>query len=163
MQEVDDFYSFWFSFKSWREFEHDTDEFDLDQAEFREEKRWMQRQIEKQKKELKNKENRRVAKLVERAYKTDPRVIAAKAAEKARKEREKLEKAEAKKRREEEALAKLKAEEEAAAIAEEKAAQQKQNAKKVREKEKNMLRNARRKLRAVCAKSLTGSRVSVIS
>ena len=150
MSEVDEFYDFWFSFKSWREFEHDTDEFDLDQAEMREEKRWMQRQIEKQKKELKNKENRRVAKLVERAYKTDPRVITAKAVEKARKEQERRDKAEARKRREEEALAKIRAVEEAAAIAEEKAAQEKQNAKKAREKEKNALRNARRKLRKMC-------------
>ncbi len=37
-EEVDKFYDFWFSFKSWREFPH-PDEEDVEQAECREEKR----------------------------------------------------------------------------------------------------------------------------
>ena len=37
-QQVDKFYDFWFSFKSWREFPH-PDEEDVEQAECREEKR----------------------------------------------------------------------------------------------------------------------------
>ena len=37
-EDVDKFYDFWFSFKSWREFPH-PDEEDVDQAECREEKR----------------------------------------------------------------------------------------------------------------------------
>jgi DnaJ family protein C protein 2 len=41
--EVDKFYDFWFLFKSWREFPQE-DEFELDQAEGREHKRWMERQ-----------------------------------------------------------------------------------------------------------------------
>ncbi|CAK9142146.1 unnamed protein product, partial [Ilex paraguariensis] len=42
-KEVDSFYNFWYSFKSWREFPH-ADEFDLEQAESRDHKRWMERQ-----------------------------------------------------------------------------------------------------------------------
>lgn len=41
--EVDAFYDFWFLFKSWREFPQE-DEYELDQAEGREHKRWMERQ-----------------------------------------------------------------------------------------------------------------------
>lgn len=37
-EDVDKFYDFWFSFKSWREFPH-PDEEDVEQAECREEKR----------------------------------------------------------------------------------------------------------------------------
>ena len=37
-EQVDKFYDFWFSFRSWREFPH-PDEEDLEQAECREEKR----------------------------------------------------------------------------------------------------------------------------
>ncbi len=37
LQQVDKFYDFWFSFKSWREFPH-PDEEDIEQAECREEK-----------------------------------------------------------------------------------------------------------------------------
>ncbi|GKB11530.1 DnaJ homolog subfamily C member 2-like protein [Tanacetum coccineum] len=43
IQDVDAFYDFWYSFKSWREFPHE-DEFDLEEAESRDHKRWMERQ-----------------------------------------------------------------------------------------------------------------------
>nr|KYP63193.1 DnaJ isogeny subfamily C member 2 [Cajanus cajan] len=43
LKDVDNFYNFWYSFKSWREFPH-ADEFDLEQAESRDHKRWMERQ-----------------------------------------------------------------------------------------------------------------------
>ncbi|KAJ0482456.1 putative transcription factor MYB-HB-like family [Helianthus annuus] len=43
LKEVDAFYDFWFAFKSWREFPHE-DEYDLEQAESRDHKRWMERQ-----------------------------------------------------------------------------------------------------------------------
>ena len=43
------FYDFWTSFSSWREFNADP-ELDIAQASCREEKRWLQRQIDKEKK-----------------------------------------------------------------------------------------------------------------
>ncbi|MCD7459384.1 hypothetical protein HAX54_040814 [Datura stramonium] len=42
IKEVDSFYSFWYRFKRWREFPH-ADEFNLEQAESRDYKRWMER------------------------------------------------------------------------------------------------------------------------
>jgi hypothetical protein len=87
------FYDFWTTFASWREFNADP-ELDLNQASCREEKRWLQRQIDKEKKEKKTEENARVRTLVDSARKWDPRVIkhkaelaAAAAAAKAEKER----------------------------------------------------------------------------
>ncbi|KAF6158564.1 hypothetical protein GIB67_040078 [Kingdonia uniflora] len=54
IDDVDIFYDYWYSFKSWREFPHAND-FDLEQAESRDHKRWMERQnaklIEKARKE----------------------------------------------------------------------------------------------------------------
>ena len=73
----------------------------------------MQRQIQRQKTKLKNKENSRISKLVERAYKLDPRVAAFKAAEKARKDEERHAKLEAKRKQEEEAARKVREAEEA--------------------------------------------------
>jgi DnaJ family protein C protein 2 len=87
------FYDFWASFASWREFNADLVT-DLMQASCREEKRWLRRQIDKEKKERKAEENARIRCLVENARKWDPRVIkykaelaAAAAAAKAEKER----------------------------------------------------------------------------
>ena len=41
--DVAEFYNFWFAFKSWRDFA-DADEYDVGEAGFREEKRWMERE-----------------------------------------------------------------------------------------------------------------------
>lgn len=38
--KVDSFYNFWFTFRSWREFPH-PDEEETEQAESREERRWV--------------------------------------------------------------------------------------------------------------------------
>lgn len=38
------FYDFWFSFKSWRVFPHEDEE-DVEQAEFREQRRWIERYV----------------------------------------------------------------------------------------------------------------------
>ncbi|KAH3758076.1 dnaJ protein subfamily C member 2 [Pelomyxa schiedti] len=71
--EIKDFYDFWYSFKTWREFTI-TDGYDPDEAETREEKRWMQRQNDKQMQKKKKEEHARIMKLVELAHSTDPRV-----------------------------------------------------------------------------------------
>lgn len=56
------FYNFWWDFKSWRDFKIE-DEFDLEQAESREEKRWMELQNEKQKASKKKEERTRILRL----------------------------------------------------------------------------------------------------
>ncbi|KAJ7539774.1 hypothetical protein O6H91_11G108100 [Diphasiastrum complanatum] len=150
LSEVDKFYDFWYSFKSWREFPH-ADEFDLEQAESREHKRWMERQNLKLREKAKKEESSRVRALVENAYKRDPRIIRRKEEEKAEKLRKKQAKALAKKEKEEEAARvleeeRLRKEEEEKQLADEVATQ-----KKSKEKEKKLLRKERSRLRLAVA------------
>ena len=108
--KVEQFYTFWFSFESSREFPA-TEGHDLSQASCREERRWMQRQNEKEKENKKKAEMKRVMRLVKQAYKRDPRVIA-------HKQQQQKEEEEAKKRaaeKEEETKRKRQEELEAAA------------------------------------------------
>lgn len=80
MESVEAFYAFWFTFESWREFTGST-EHDPNDAEFREEKRWMQKENKKEAAKWKKTEMARVSDLVSRAYARDPRILAKKAAE----------------------------------------------------------------------------------
>merc|ERR1711977_600136 len=103
IQNVLKFYEFWRSFKSWREFSAGEEEFDLEDAECREERRYMERQNKKVTKQLKKDEHARIMALVNLAEKYDPRVIAHKDAqekERIRKKEEwnKIEKKEKKKK-----------------------------------------------------------------
>ncbi|KAL8271355.1 hypothetical protein Esti_004689 [Eimeria stiedai] len=114
LNAVEKFYDFWFDFESWRDFGV-HDEHDVNEAECREERRWMERENAKiRKKYLKN-ERSRIQKLVERAYAADPRIQRQKEEERRRREEEKAAKqraleaqmreaAELKRREEEEAL-----------------------------------------------------------
>ncbi|XP_076902127.1 uncharacterized protein LOC143556763 [Bidens hawaiensis] len=148
LKEVDAFYDFWFAFKSWREFPHE-DEFDLEQAESRDHKRWMERQNAKLSEKARKEEHARIRSLVDNAYKRDPRVL---------KRKETL-KAEKQKKKEAKFMAKKLQEEEAARIAEEnrkkkeeeekQAAEAASNQKKIKEKEKKLLRKERTRLRTV--------------
>lgn len=150
LDEVDKFYNFWYSFKSWREFPH-ADEFDLEQAESRDHKRWMERQNAKLSEKARKEEYTRVRSLVDNAYKRDPRIV----------RRKELEKAEKKRRKEAKFLAKKLEEEEAARAAEEerrkkeeeerKAAEAALHHKKAKEKEKKLLRKERTRLRSLTA------------
>ncbi|CAD6264023.1 unnamed protein product [Miscanthus lutarioriparius] len=88
VEEVDKFYNFWYNFKSWREFP-DDDEYDLQQGESREHKRWMERQNAKLQEKAKKAEYARVRTLVDNAYKKDPRIQRRKEEEKAEKQRRK--------------------------------------------------------------------------
>lgn len=73
MKQVDKFYSWWFSFKSWREFSH-PDEKKPDDGTCREEKRKMETENKKLRASAKRDETKRVSKLVEEAMKKDPRI-----------------------------------------------------------------------------------------
>jgi len=44
IDDVDYFFSYWYEFKSWRDFSY-LDEYDLEEAESREEKRWMEKKM----------------------------------------------------------------------------------------------------------------------
>jgi DnaJ family protein C protein 2 len=146
IEQVQRFYNFWFEFKSWRDFSF-LDEYDSKDAESREEKRWMERKNERSQAKLKREEMQRIAKLVDTAYKVDPRIRRVKEEEQARKDKIKKEKEEvAKKKREEAEKAaeeeRLRKEEEDRKKAEEAAA-----AKAERERQKNAVKKNRQKLR----------------
>ncbi|WOL20717.1 hypothetical protein Cni_G29523 [Canna indica] len=150
VEDVDTFYNFWYTFKSWREFPH-ADEFDLEQAESRDHKRWMERQNAKLREKAKKEEYARVRTLVDNAYKKDPRILRRKEEEKAEKKRKKEEKFLARKLQEEEAA---RAAEEARQQKEEterKMAEVALNQRKIKEKEKKMLRKERTRLRTLSA------------
>lgn len=148
MDTVHSFYDFWYSFKSWRDFSYGT-EYDPDQAECREEKRWMERQNSKDTKRKKLDENARIRRLVDLAYKNDPRLKRAKQAVKAKKDALKEER----RRKAEEANRVQKEKEEKERLeAESKAAEEKVKraaAKKQRDAARQVVRKARQKLRAV--------------
>lgn len=148
IQAVNKFYDFWYSFKSWRDFSFDL-EYDTDQAECREEKRWMERQNAKNIKTKKAEETSRIRRLVDLAYKHDPRLQRLRASEKAKKNAAKLEKrrlAEERARAEREREQKQKQEEE------QRAAEDKEKriaAKKEKETQRHVMRKSRQKLRTV--------------
>lgn len=148
IQAVNKFYDFWYSFKSWRDFSFDL-EYDTDQAECREEKRWMERQNAKNIKTKKAEENLRIRRLVDLAYKHDPRLQRLRAAEKEKKSAAKQEKrrlAEERARAERERAQKLKQEEEQRAAADK---EKRIAAKKEKEMQRQVMRKSRQRLRTV--------------
>ncbi|EPS65770.1 hypothetical protein M569_09005, partial [Genlisea aurea] len=148
IDEVDGFYNFWYNFKSWREFPH-ADEFDLEQAESRDHKRWMERQNAKLSEKARKEEYVRIRALVDNAYKRDPRILRRKEEQKADKQRKKEEKFLARKLLEEEA-ARIAIEERRRKEEEEKiAAEAALNQKKLKEKEKKLLRKEKTRFRTL--------------
>ncbi|PRW60561.1 dnaJ-like protein subfamily C member 2-like [Chlorella sorokiniana] len=146
MDKVDAFYNFWYAFKSWREFPHPEEE-DIEQAESREHRRWIERYNRKLREQGKKEEFRRIRDFVDCAYRQDPRILRRKEEERAERERRKAEKeAERQRQLEEE---KRKAEEAAAAAAAEEAAAA--EARKQRQVEKKALQRERARLRRLCA------------
>ncbi|WIA35239.1 hypothetical protein OEZ86_003700 [Tetradesmus obliquus] len=144
--EVSAFYDFWYGFKSWREFPH-PDEEDVEGAESREHKRWIERINSKLREKGKKEEGRRLREFVDAAYRVDPRVTARKAEQAAERERKKNEKAEAK-RAQEQAAQRQKEEEEARKRSEEEAAKAAAaEAKKIRDAEKQAMKKERQRLR----------------
>ncbi|KAL7139431.1 hypothetical protein ABFS83_09G050100 [Erythranthe nasuta] len=150
IREVDSFYNFWYSFKSWREFPH-SDEFDVEQAESRDHKRWMERQNAKLSEKARKEECARIRTLVDNAYKRDPRVLRRKEEEKAEKLRKKEAKVMAKRMQEEEAARIIEEERKRKEEEDKKAAEAASIQKKLREKEKKLLRKERTRLRTLAA------------
>ncbi|KAI5081324.1 hypothetical protein GOP47_0004507 [Adiantum capillus-veneris] len=150
LHEVDKFYDFWNSFKSWREFP-DANEYDLEEAESREHKRWMERQNAKLSEKARKEESARIRSIVENAYKRDPRILRRKEEEKAEKLRKKQAKFQARKEKEEEAARVLEEERLRKELEEKKAADEAAAQRKVKEKEKKLLRKEKSRLRTAAA------------
>jgi DnaJ family protein C protein 2 len=71
--EVKKFYKFWDNFQSWREFSQ-YDEYVLDEAQDRYERRYMDKENKKLRSEHEKKERARLITLSERSYNNDPRI-----------------------------------------------------------------------------------------
>ncbi|CAG5124699.1 unnamed protein product [Candidula unifasciata] len=71
--EVNNFYSFWYEFDSWREFSY-MDEEEKEKGENREERRWIEKQNKAARQKLKKEEVARLRQLVDNAYACDPRI-----------------------------------------------------------------------------------------
>lgn len=123
--ELNEFYSFWYDFDSWREFSY-LDEESKESASDRDERRWIDKQNKAARAKRKKEDAARLRQLVgksfyyynsptllspstqsfrsDNAYACDPRILKYKQEEKRRKEEEKLKKKEAARLREEELL-----------------------------------------------------------
>ena len=147
-EKVRKMYEFWAKFKSWREFPA-KDEHDLETAEDREHKRWMERENKGMREAEKKKDTKIIKAFIEAAEANDPRVLKKRQEEKDAREAKRMAKGAGK--REAEEAAKKAAEEAAAAAAAaaeaEKAA--KANAKKELEKQKKALRKEKARLREI--------------
>ncbi|CAA7054133.1 unnamed protein product [Microthlaspi erraticum] len=150
IKEVDKFYNFWYTFKSWREFP-DEEEHDLEQADSREERRWMEKENAKMTVKARKEEHARIRTLVDNAYKKDPRIVKRKEEEKAEKQQKKDAKLLAKKKQEEEAAIAAEEEKRRKEDEEKRAAESAQQQKKTKEKEKKLLRKERGRLRTLSA------------
>ena len=141
-------YDFWFDFRSWRDFA-DADEYDVETASFREERRWMERNNEKLRVKRRKDEKARLARLVELAYAHDPRIRAEKQRQKDAKAAVKAERATALQRDREAAAAAEAAKQEATRLAAEKEMAEAAERKKQKERAAKALRKAKQRLRAL--------------
>ena len=90
MDKVKRFYRFWYNFQSWRDFSVEG-EYNLEEAGSRYEKRQMLKENKKMKSNLLKEEKGRLDRLVQLAYKHDPRIKAEEEKERKIKEEEKKE------------------------------------------------------------------------
>jgi DnaJ family protein C protein 2 len=134
-------------------------EHDPDQADSREEKRWMMKENMKGVKQLKKKDNQRIITLVERAKAKDPRLSKFLAAEKEAKRVAKEAKHFEKHKAENDKLAVEKAEADAKAAAEDSIKAATKSAKEDKERLKKAIRRIRNYLKRLVALSQEGSEV----
>lgn len=130
--KVHKFFDFWFNFESWRDFSS-HDEFNPEDAESRDERRWMEANNKRDRKPYVEAERRRLLKLAETAERLDPRLRAEREA------------AAAKKREEKERRARLKQEEEDAKLRAVEERRQKEEREKAELEEKERLEREQRK------------------
>merc|ERR1711862_591302 len=144
------FYESWRAFKSWREFSAGEDEFDLEEAECREEKRWMDRQNKKITKQKKKDEHARIMNLINLAEKYDPRMIAWKEAQEQERIRKKEERKAFKLKRREDKDRAAREERERIAAEEKAKAEEAENRKKNQVAQNKQIRKKRPQLRKIC-------------
>merc|ERR1712059_111060 len=144
-EQVDRLYSFWYDFESWREYSY-LDEEDKEKAG----DKWERREIDKEKKAD---EVKRIRKLVDNAYNSDPRIAKFREEEKQEKAAKKKAKADqAQARKDEEERIKKEQEERERKEREAKEAEEKIKAdalKKEREAQKKAIKIERKKLRTI--------------
>ena len=148
--EVDKFYTFWYDFDSWREFSY-LDEEDKEKAG----DKWERREIDKinkaQRKERKADETKRIRRLVDNAYTSDPRIARFREEEKNEKLAKKKARADqVKAKKEEEERIRREFEEKERKereAAEEIEREKKEKEKKEKEESKRLLKGERKKLR----------------
>jgi DnaJ family protein C protein 2 len=158
MAQVHSFYEYWIHFESWRDFSSQAaDELEVEQelenAESRFEKRWIQKEIDRRCKQLKRQEMTRIQLLVTRAMEADPRMRKERQEAVEAKEKAKLDRQLAAQQEKEQAA--LRVVEEANQAEEDKI--RKAEEKIEREKDKKQLRKARQLLRRVSLESFEGS------
>ncbi|XP_065183260.1 dnaJ homolog subfamily C member 2-like [Sycon ciliatum] len=152
-EDVDDFYGAWYEFDSWREFSY-LDKEDVDKAESREERRWLERQNKQQRTQKKKEESTRLRTLVDNAYACDPRIRRFKEEAKRKKEDQKAAKAAAAKAAADERLRVQREKEEAERKQQEAEAEearlQAEAARKTREANKKAMQRERKAFRTAC-------------
>jgi len=152
IEKVKQFYDFWHDFDSWRDplAMAETDEVELhnlEEAECREEKRWMERENAKVARKIKAGERERISDLTKFSEKHDPRMIAYRAQVAAEKEAKAAGKAAAKEAEKSRLEAEARAAAEAAEAARLLEEGKRQAEKKAKEETKNALKTARQRVR----------------
>ncbi|KAK2185793.1 hypothetical protein NP493_222g02007 [Ridgeia piscesae] len=72
-EDVNNFYSFWYNFDSWREYSY-LDEEEKEKGENRDERRWIEKQNKAARQKRKKEEIARLRQLVDNSYACDPRI-----------------------------------------------------------------------------------------
>ncbi|KAI0219481.1 DnaJ-like subfamily C member 2 [Lamellibrachia satsuma] len=149
-EDVNNFYSYWYNFDSWREYSY-LDEEEKEKGENRDERRWIEKQNKAARQKRKKEEIARLRQLVDNSYACDPRIARHLEQEKQKKlaakqakrdaARARADEEERVKREAEEAERKLKEEEEEVArIQADKVRKEKETQRKVLKKERKTLR-----------------------
>jgi len=128
IDKVNEFYTFWFEFSSWRVFTYENLE-DIENAESREERRWIERENRGKMNKVRKEEMARIKNFVELAYQNDPRI-------KKHREDEKRKKLEIKKAKEDAAAEEKKKQQEALEEERKQKEKEEQEAKEKAQKEK---------------------------
>ncbi|RZC38957.1 dnaJ -like subfamily C member 2 [Asbolus verrucosus] len=148
-EEVEKFYSFWYDFKSWREYSYEDEE-DKEKCQDRDERRYVDKLNKAERLRKKKEEMSRIRSLVDLAYNNDPRIAKFKQDDKERKlaaKRAKQTAAQAKKEEEERILREAQLAKEQAEAAERAKIEAKRQE---REAQKKALKKERKTLRDLC-------------